>query len=202
MKEEMKTKILAVLLVLVIIIVLTMGCLMYKIYKDGLDKENKIAILNNTVNELQNEINSNNTSNEIDSNAISGDATDENNIIGETSYIEISVLDENAQGLIYTEPVQITDPETIKYLVEELNNSEELSDEFCEQNFIDFEGVPEVIFYLENGSAIRVMGGPYYDMFIFIKTNKEDYSEKAIYKLNSSTDLSSYFDELYQEMSE
>lgn len=128
------------------------------------------------------------------------------NPIKETEYIEISILDKNAQGLEFTEPVQIADEEIINYLVEELNNSEKLSTEFMEENFIDFEGAPKVEFLQKDGTIATVVGdvftGSYENKFVFHVSTRWDEEDKTTYKLNSTADLTKYIYDLYYSNAE
>lgn len=221
MMKEIKRKNVIILSILAIIIVLIMGGLIFNFYKERLVKEKKIASLNDTASGMQDNNKNINTniSENIDTNAnvstntntnvnanTNTNTSNKNNIIGETTSIEISILDENAQGLIYTEPVKIEDQNIIKELVTELNNSEELSKELQEKYPISFEGAPTVIFNLKDGSKIGAVGnifsGPYENKFVFKTSIREDWTADGVYRLKSSADLESYINELYEKNKE
>ena len=124
-------------------------------------------------------------------------------IIKETKYIHISILDENGQGLEYTDPLQINDKNIIDYLVGELNNSEEINPaEFVEEGFINYEGAPILDFYCEDGSVLHIVGmtlsEQYDNVFVFYVETIVDEGGPT-YKLNSSIDLEEYIYDLYQK---
>lgn len=128
---------------------------------------------------------------------------DNESIIKETEYIHISVLDENGQGLEYTDPVQIDDKHIIDYLVEELNKSEEINpEEFVKEGFINYEGAPILDFYCEDGSVMHIVGmtfsEQYDNVFVFYVETILDEGGPT-YKLNSSIDLEAYIYDLYQK---
>lgn len=128
----------------------------------------------------------------------------ESSVIKGIDYIKISILDENAQGLEYTEPINIVDKNVIDYLVKELNNSEQLSQEFLEENFMSFEGDPSLEFVQTDGTIVNVVGHnvywePYENKFVFHVSTESNEGNKKVYKLKSSVDLTTYINNLYKE---
>lgn len=156
------------------------------------------------IQELKNGINQNN-SNENSSLEKAEQVENINEIIKSTKYITISILDSEAQELVYTEPLKITDKETIEELRKYFNNSEfyDSEKEWKENGtWPELEGVPIVKFYFEDGTFINVMGTTFEELIgpvIFI-SNKDDLSDKVSYKLNNKDiNLDEYIEEIYKE---
>lgn len=136
--------------------------------------------------------------NVIKNNIINSD-TDNKKIIGETSYIEIQVHNSILNDASYTEPLAIYDREIIDGLIDKINDSEKIN---VEDNSMNFENCTIVTFHLTDGKSKKVVAGEFDEYgTIFYTTTKEDSSDKTLYKLNSTTRLDAYIENIYNKES-
>ena len=126
----------------------------------------------------------------------------EKNIINDIMYIGLQIEDDSKGELAYTDQLIIKDESVINNLKEFVNNAEEwknVDEELGEGGF--FEASPIITFYLTNGNKVYLLARDNMkdDINVFALYNKEDASDKKIYKLKAN--LEEYALNLYKENS-
>ena len=155
----------------------------------------------NEQNELKEIIDTNNQISENDTNS----NTEKNEIIKPVNHITIEILDEQGQGLEYTEPKTIRKEEIIEELRNYLNDSEQYDNEKnTEENrvWLDFEGAPIITLYFKDGKYMKVVGETFSEDIgtVFYTVELEDYSDKTFYKPNSKDiDFKEYIEGIYKD---
>ena len=205
MKENKVEKIslTTVFLILAIIIIVILDGFIYKLYNEKTvetekvsDLNKQVSILENTVDELQEKIDSNTISNSEES-----DANHENSSI---SYIILEVEDveaeeRNLQG-IELKSKKITDQQKIEAFMQIIDHATP----YKNKEFIADLGdaVPTATIYLSNGESYTIAAGDKIEdggniVNLIMKWYQKDGSDKTLYKVDTA--LGEYIENWFQE---